>query len=47
MKKRKTGFESFAQVFLIVTIVVLFLELLWLNQLNLHIIEPFKNYKMK
>ena len=25
MKKRKTGFESFAQVFLIVTIVVLFL----------------------
>ena len=23
------------------------MELLWLNQLNLHIIEPFKNYKMK
>ena len=44
MKKRKTGFESFAQVFLIVTIVVFVFGII---MVNLHIIEPFKNYKMK
>ena len=46
-KRRKTGFESFAQTFLIITTVIFVFGIIMLSLLNLLITAQFKSYKMK